>query len=174
VTLRFAASVGAVLLSLVAGAPALDGQRGGPVEKGPGSLASARKYLEGRWSLTAFDVFPPDRDAVRIDGAGTLTYDAFGNLDVEIRVDAPTARMLEDAGIRSAGGRISTRGRTIVDMQARTLTYVLEGQPAFGEASGPLALNRPRHWRVEGSVLTLTTKDDAGRPLAVARWEKVP
>jgi hypothetical protein len=103
-----------------------------------------------------------------------LRYDNFGNLDVEIRVDEDTAVRLEDAGIRTVRGVLSTSGRTVVDMQRRVLTYVLDGQPSVGARSGPLALSRPRHWHVEGNILTLTTKDDNGVPLSVARWEKVP
>ena len=41
----------------------------------------------------------------------------------------------------------------------------VEGQPAAG--TGPLAMNRPRHWQVEGNLLTLTTKDDAGNVASV-------
>src|SRR5688572_15156793 len=78
------------------GAPPL--QRG-PTETGPGSLAAARRYLEGRWGLISFDVFPPGQPPIQVKGGGTLTYDAFGNLDVQIRVDRATAALLEDAGI---------------------------------------------------------------------------
>jgi hypothetical protein len=49
---------------------------------------------------------------------------------------------------------------------------VIEGQPVAG--SGPLAPSRPRHWQVDGNVLTLTTKDDAGNAVSVGRWQKVP
>ena len=156
--------------TLVAGA---FGQRG-PADTGPGTLAAARKYLEGRWSLMSFEVFPPGGQGLRVEGAGTLTYDAFGNLDVEIRVDEKTALALHDVGIPTTNGRLSTRGRTVVDMQARTLTYVLQGQPPLGAPSGPLALNRPRHWHVEGNTLTLTTQDGNGQRLSVARWQKGP
>ena len=58
-------------------------------------------------------------------------------------------------------------------MQARTLTYVVQGQPPAGAPSGPLALNRKRHWVVEGNLLTLTTKADDGKALSVAKWQKV-
>jgi hypothetical protein len=158
---------------LTAGAHGAPLQRG-PVETGPGSTAAARKYLEGRWSLVSFEVLPPGRPPIRLSGAGRLTYDAFGNLDVDIRDDDTTGTLLETAGITSSRGVLSTRGRTVVDMQARTLTYVLEGQPPFGAPSGPLALNRPRHWQVEGNVLTLTTRGDDGQPVSVGRWEKAP
>ena len=146
----------------------------GPAETGPGTTAAARRYLEGRWSLISFDLFRPGEPSIRVPGSGMLRYDNFGNLDVEIRVDEDTAVRLEDAGIRTVRGVLSTSGRTVVDMQRRVLTYVLDGQPSVGARSGPLALNRPRHWQVEGNILTLTTKDDHGVPLSVARWEKVP
>jgi hypothetical protein len=61
---------------------------------------------------------------------GTLSYDEFGNMDVQIRVEPATADTLERAGITSDQGVISTKGRTAVDMQARTPTYVLTGQPS--------------------------------------------
>jgi hypothetical protein len=148
--------------------------KGGPVDSGPGSIAAARKYLEGRWSLRSFDVFPPGGAPLRLGGAGTLVYDAFGNLDIEIRVDESTATQLEAAGIPSNKGLVSMRGRTAVDMQARTLTYILRGQPPLGAPSGPLALNRSRHWEVEGTLLTLTTRTADGQLLSKGVWEKLP
>ena len=56
-------------------------------------------------------------------------------------------------------------------MQNRTLTYVIEGQPVAG--TGPLAASRPRYWQVEGTTLTLTTKDDAGNATSIGRWRKI-
>jgi hypothetical protein len=34
-------------------------------------------------------------------------------------------------------------------------------------------VSRPRHWQVDGNVLTLTTKDDAGKPVSVSKWRKI-
>jgi hypothetical protein len=101
-----------------------------------------------------------------------LTYDAYGNLTTEIRVDDATALILEKAGIRTSNGAFLTSGRTAVDMNARTLTYLLDGQPPLGAASGPLALNKPRFWQVEGTLLTLTTKGEDGATVSVGRWQK--
>jgi hypothetical protein len=137
-------------------------------------VAAARKYLEGRWGLLSFEVLPPGEPPIHVKGAGSLTYDAFGNLEVELRVDEATARLLEMAGIPSTKGVVSMSGRAVVDMPSRTLTYMLEGQPPFGAPSSPLALNRQRHWEVEGDILTLTTKGADGAPLSVGRWQKVP
>ncbi len=143
---------------------------GGPVAAGTGSLAEARKYLEGRWTLESFEVFPPGRAPVTVKGTGVLTYDEFGNMRMEIRTDQATSDGLRSVGIDVREGVLSTDGRTAVDLQNRTLTYILEGQPPA--ASGPLALNRPRHWEVAGNLLTLTTRGDDGKPVSVGRWRK--
>jgi len=143
----------------------------GPTETGAGSLVAARKYLEGRWSLESFEVYPPGKPKVTLTGQGVLTYDEFSNLKIEIRVDQATSDLLTNAGIDvGSGGIVSSDGRTAVDLQNKTLTYVIQGQPV---GSGPLALNRPRHWQVEGNILTLTTQDDAGKPTSVGRWKKL-
>jgi hypothetical protein len=163
-----------ILLSLPAckAAPITRPIEGGPVATGAGSLTAARKFLEGRWSLESFEVHPPGKPVVTLKGMGTLTYDDFGNLRMEIRADQTAADMLRAAGIDIRDGIISSDGRTAVDIPNRTLTYTIQGQPAAG--TGPLAMNRPRHWEVEGNLLTLTTKDDAGNVASVGRWRKIP
>jgi hypothetical protein len=146
---------------------------GGPIDQGPGSVAAARRYLEGRWALQSFEVHPPGRAPITLKGAGTLTYDAFSNLTMEIRTsDKGTTDLLRAAGVDiSNEGVISTSGRAAVDMPNRTLTYTFEGTPA--PTDSPLSTNRPRHWQVEGNVLTLTTMDDAGAAVSVSQWKKV-
>ena len=172
---RVHCSVAAMIATLSMFAPDLAARQRGPVDAGPGTLAAARKFLEGRWRLLSFEI-TPGPDSIRVLGAGTLVYDDFGNLTIDIRVDPPTAARLEAAGIATTKGSLMTKGRTVIDPQARTLTFVLEGQQpyAFGSVSGPLALNRPRHWQVDGKLLTLTTKGDDGQTVSVGRWEKAP
>ena len=144
---------------------------GGPVDTGAGTLTSARKFLEGRWALESFEVRPPGRPPIMLKGQGTLSYDASGNLTMNIRTtDEKTSDLLRAAGIDIRDGVISTEGRTAVDMQNHTLTYFLQGQKPL--VKGPLGIERPRHWVVEGDVLTLTTKDDAGEPLSIGRWRR--
>lgn len=140
----------------------------GPVAEGPGSTAAARKFLEGRWSLESFEVYPPGKPPITLKGSGTLSYDDFGNLKMDIRADQSSSDLLRAAGIDIRDGMVSSEGRTVVDMQNRTLTYVVSGQGG----TGPLALSRPRHWEVQGDLLTLTTKDDGGKPLSVGRWRR--
>ena len=165
----------AMFVTMVGGLSAALDQRIklGPVETGPGTLTAARKYLQGRWELVSYEILPPGQPPFHLKGKGTLIYDDFGNLEMEIRVDPETALILEKVDIRTTDGKLLTKGRTVIDMQARTLVFVLDGQAAFGAPSGPLALNRPRHWSVEGNELTLTTKGDDGKPLSVSRWKKL-
>ena len=142
----------------------------GEVDKGTGTLASARKFLQGRWTLESFEVYPPGKGPIALKGSGSLLYDDMGNMRMEIRADQQSADALRQAGMDIRDGVISTDGRTAIDLQNRTLTYVLEGQAPLIE--GPLSMRIPRHWVVEGDTLTLTTKDQAGKPLSVGRWKR--
>jgi hypothetical protein len=163
-----------VICVVACGAPAgMNPIEGGPVDAGKGSLTAARTYLEGRWALESFEVFPADGPPVTLRGEGTLTYDQFGNLRMEIRADEKSSDVLRAAGVEILDNRISTDGRTVIDLQNRTLAYIAEGQGFATSRSGPLALNRPRHWEVTADTLTLTTKDDSGRPMSVGRWRRM-
>jgi hypothetical protein len=172
ITLRASAMIVSLTLAACTSAPWNEPIKLGPVDTGAGSLTAARKYLEGRWTLLSYEVSLPGEPPVMLGGSGMLTYDAYGNLTTEIRVDDATARILEKAGMRTTNGAFLTTGRTVVDMTARTLTYVMEGQPPLGAPSGPLALNKPRYWQVEGTLLTLTTKGEGGTTVSVGRWQK--
>ena len=146
----------------------------GPVDTGAGTINAARKFLEGRWTLESFEVFPPGKPPITLKGSGTLTYDDFGNMRMEIRADQQSADLLRAAGIEIRDGVISSDGRTMVDMQNRTLTYVMSGQPVGAPATGPLSPSRPRHWEVKGDLLYLSTKNEAGEILSTGRWKKIP
>ena len=155
-----------------AGTPAQRSTPPAPKADGGPTLKEARKFLEGRWSLESFEVRQPGKAPIVLKGEGVLTYDDFGNLRMEIRTDQDAADLLRAAGIEIHDGKISTDGRTAIDLQNHTLTYFLQGQPAAG--GGPLAANRPRHWEVSGDLLTLTTRDASGAPLSIGRWRKRP
>ncbi len=172
------ASLGAlsILLVVAIGCAAAPRQRPlpvGKIESGPGSLAEARKFLEGRWVLESFEVRPPGKPPILLNGSGVLNYDDFGNLRMQIKADQASADLLRAAGIEMRDGAISADGRTAIDLQNKTLTYFIEGQRSSNQTGGgPLALNRPRHWEVMGDVLTLTTRDDSGAPLSIGRWKR--
>jgi hypothetical protein len=168
----------AALFAVAAACAAAPRQRPLPttrIEGGPGTLAEARKYLEGRWALESFEVHPPGKPPIVLKGSGVLNYDDFGNLRMEIRAGEAESDLLRAAGINIRDGVISSEGRTVIDLQNRTLTYFLEGQPdSMKTGGGPLAANRPRHWEVTADVLTLTTRDDSGAPLSISRWKRSP
>lgn len=172
---------GAMLVVFGLAASGIVGCAGGPrskpiptteIDKGTGTLQGARKFLEGRWALMSFEVFPPNAEKIAVPGSGVMTYDDFGNLKMEIRTDERTAARLEGVGIFMESGVISSDGRTTIDIVNKTLTYVLEGQPPAGAPVGPLATSRPRYWEVTTDTLTLSTKDDSGRTLSIAKWKR--
>jgi hypothetical protein len=146
----------------------------GPVDTGAGTLTAARQYLEGRWTLESFTVFPPAGETIAVKGDGTLLYDEYGNMKIDIRTDPATGDALTRVGIKAPGGVIASEGRTVVNMQNHTITYVIEGQTGHGfERGGPLGIDRPRHWTAEADMLTLTTKDDSGKDVSVAKWRRM-
>jgi hypothetical protein len=163
-----------VVAAACAPAPRVRPVKGGDVSGGPESLVAARKFLEGRWTLESFEVFPPGKPTITLKGAGTLNYDEFGNLRIEIRADEKSADLLRAAGIETRDGTISSDGRTVVDLQNRTLSYVLPGQTVGAPAPGPLSPSRLRHWEVKGDLLFLSTWDDNGKPLSTGRWKRMP
>ena len=167
-------SIAAGLATACAAAPRGRPIPGPRIDTGPGSLAEARKYLEGTWSLVSMDVFPPKQPPIHVVGSGTMRYDDFANMTVDLRVDPKTESLLEQIGISAPNGVVSTTGRTTINLANKTLSYVLEGQAVIRPATHPLDTNRPRYWEADGATNTLTirTKDDNGTVLSVAVWRK--
>ena len=162
-------------VSACAGAPRQRPLDIGPIESGVGTTTEARKFLEGRWALESFEVRPPGKAPIVLKGSGMMNYDDFGNLRMELRADQASSDLLRAAGIDMRDGVISTDGRAALDVQNKTLTYFIEGQPSSTRGGGgPLATNRPRHWEVMGDILTLTTRDDSGAPLSIGTWKRQP
>ena len=169
--LSYLMAVGLVAASIAChGAPRQKPIKAGPVDTGAGTLASGRKFLEGQWNLESFEVRPPGKPPVVLKGNGTLVYDDMGNLKINIRADEASADILRASGIDIRDGVISSDGRTAIDMQKHTLTYFVQGQAPL--MKGPLGMDRPRHWVVEGDTLILTTQDDKGQPLSIGRWKR--
>ena len=144
------------------------------VPTGPGTVTEARKYLEGEWTLVSMDVFPPTEAPIQhAASGGTMIYDAFANLTVNLHFTPDAARLAERIGIPIANGVVMTTGRTVIDMNNHALSYVLEGQDAVRPPTHPLDTNRPRYWEVDGKMLTLRTKDEHGNILMVSVWRKI-
>ena len=161
----------ALALSLAcSGAPGERPIEMGPVDTGAGTLTSARNFLSGTWILESFEVRLPNQSPVFLKGGGMLVYDDKGNLSMNIRADERSSDLLRAGGVDIRDGAIITEGRKAIDLQHRTLTYIVDGQAPL--IRGPLGTHRPRHWVVEGDLLVLTTKDDAGQILSEGRWRK--
>jgi hypothetical protein len=151
-------------------APAQTPAKTGPVKPGPEALNKARAFLKGRWTLESFEVRLPNQPPVLLKGAGILVYDDSANLTMNIRADEKSSDILRAGGVDIRDGAIVTEGRTHIDLQNHTLTYILDGQAPL--IKGPLGTDRPRYWAIEDDVLILTTKDQAGQPTSVGRWRK--
>ena len=79
---RTAAIVAALATAACAAKPIQKPIGLGEVDKGAGSLTAARQYLQGRWSLMSYQIFPAGQPPIQLNGNGTLTYDEFGNMDI--------------------------------------------------------------------------------------------
>jgi hypothetical protein len=152
--------------------PATRTPKGGTVNTGPGTLASAREFLKGRWVLESFEVRLPNQPPIVLKGGGVMVYDDKGNLTMNIKADEKSSDLLRAGGVDIRDGAIVAEGRTAIDIQNHTLTYVLGKQAPL--IRGPLGTDRPRHWVVDNDVLILTTKDQAGHETSVGRWRKSP
>jgi len=140
------------------------------VNTGPGSLAAAREFLKGRWLLESFEVRLPNEPIVTLKGGGILIYDEMGNLSINIRADEKSADILRAGGVDMRDGAITADGRTAIDIQNHTLTYIIKDQAPL--VKGPLGTDRPRYWAVEGDMLILSTKDKGGQTVSVGRWRR--
>jgi hypothetical protein len=144
----------------------------GPVDTGPGTLTEARQYLQGQWTLVSFDIYPPNRPAIRDAASGTMVFDEFSNMKVDLRLKPESTQIAQDIGIPVSDGVVSMNGRTVVDINSRSISYVFDGQSSFRQPNHPLDMNLPRYWEVQGNTLTLRTKDDTGTVLSVSVWRK--
>jgi hypothetical protein len=135
-------------------------------------MEQARKYLQGHWVLVSMEFSPPSQPPIHDAATGSMTYDDFGNMDVELRLSPATAKLAAGIGMDAPNGVVSTKGRTVIDINNHSISYVLEGQPAVRPAMSPLDTNRPRYWEVNGNQLTLRTKDENGTVLSTTVWRK--
>jgi len=144
------------------------------VDTGMGTLTDARSRLTGTWTLVSFDLFPPGEPPIKAAASGgTMTYDEYSNLKVDLRLTPAAAKLAQKIGIPlSPEGSISTVGHAVIDLERRALSYVLEGESPMRQARHPLDTNLPRYWELNGTDLTLRTKDEKGTILSVSIWRK--
>lgn len=166
--------VGAISSAGCASAPSQRNIPLGKVDSGPGTLTEAREYLQGEWILVSLEIYPPGQPPIRNAAGGTMTYDEFSNMKVELQLKPDAAKIAKDIGIPVSDGLVSMNGRTVVDLNSKSISYVFDGQSSFRQPDHPLDMNLPRYWEVQGNTLTLRTKDDKGNVMSVSVWRKTP
>lgn len=135
------------------------------IDTGPGSLQAARRALEGTWTLVSLDVMEGGAPR-RVPASGTLTYDAYGNMTIEGKIDDDPAR---------TPTFLAYRGRIVIDT-ARKQFYpadLVSGAPVDQSALAPVSPDKARRYEVTADTLTVTYMDAAAKPTAVASWRRV-
>src|SRR6185295_10182856 len=107
-----------LVVALAGGCSAAPSQRNiplGPVDTGPGTLEAARNFLHGEWTLLSMEIFPPDQPSIRAAATGTMVYDDYSNMTVDVQLSPETTKLAEQNGIPAPDGLIHTTGRTVID-----------------------------------------------------------
>lgn len=64
-------------------------QRTGPVAAGAGSLEAACRELRGSWLLSPLEAADASGTRQHVKASGMLSYDEFGNLTINGKIDDP-------------------------------------------------------------------------------------
>jgi hypothetical protein len=152
-----------------------------PIASGTGTMEVERKKLQGRWTLASLTVTENGRKAP-VDATGVLTFDGFGNLQIEYRMSESGRKTLEGMGIKVPNPVLSTAGNVAIDPVGKQITYVgAENQKkALGfdpdlaaRRANPFTLERVRYYRFDDeNALTLMTRHDDGSEGATAQWKR--
>jgi hypothetical protein len=140
--------------------------KGGDVTAGGGTLESVRRQLEGTWQLMSLQVVGANGAATTVPATGKITYDAYGNFDLDIDVKDPAA--LAALGAQSAS--IDLKGRAVIDVAKSSLR--VQGAEAAPGTSAPENIERVRFYELQGDTLTLTAKDATGKVTGVTSWKR--
>lgn len=153
----------------------------GDVETGTGSLAEARKQLEGSWQLVSLRMANAEGRQTDVDATGSLNLDGFGNLHIEFRMTDAGQKALAGIGITSPNPVLTTTGRAIIDAQQQRVTYVGDDFVKSGgmdasvaaKRNNPLAVERVRYYKFEpDGTLVLSTRYPDGKDASVGRWKR--
>jgi len=162
--------VTAVVVILIAGlamACTTGKERQRPLQTSPigDSLAQVRQQLEGSWDLVTLEVHPPGGQPVRVNARGVLTYDAYGNLEIDGTITDAAQAKIADPGV------LAFRGRAVIDVASQQLR-LLDVQGTVKELTPEVSPDRTRRYQFDGGLLRLTSLDTNGRVSAVVTWKK--
>lgn len=138
--------------------------KAGDVATGTGTLESVRRQLEGKWEMTALEVVDAAGKIVPVTATGLITYDAYGNFDLSVRMDEAAAKAV------GANVALDLRGRAVIDVANSSLRV----QDADATTGTPRAanVNPVRHYAFDGDTLTLTVKDATGKTTSSSKWKR--
>lgn len=142
----------------------------GPIASGPNSLESVRRQFEGQWDLVSAESYGASGQPVAIKAKGRLTYDAYGNLNVDARFDSG-----QEQPDGSIANLLSYKGRAVIDVtQSRLVLQDMQKRVESGaEAPEGMSVANARYYAFEGDLLTLTIKDAAGKTTAKTTWRRI-
>jgi hypothetical protein len=151
-----------------------------PIAEGPGTMESVRKALQGSWSLVSLTVTDANGRSHPVDATGQLTFDGFGNMNVEYRISDAGAKQLATIGVKLKTTVLSTEGNVAIDPQKSSITYVGEDfmkkmmdADLAAQRANPFTLERTRFYNLGADgMLTLATRYDSGAEAAKALWKK--
>ena len=153
-----------------------------PIETGSGTITDARNQLQGRWTLITLAVTTEDGQRATIDASGVMTFDPYGNLDIEYRLSESGRKTLEGLGIQTPGLVLSTSGNVAIDPGQRQIRYMAEGAheralnfdaELASRRDNPFGVDRVRfYFFTDDGFLMLATRHDNGAEAAVARWRR--
>lgn len=135
------------------------------VDTGAGSLQATRQALEGTWTLVSLDVIESGVPR-RLPAKGTLTYDAFGNMTIEGRIENDAAR---------TPTLLEYTGRIVIDTTRKQFypADLVAGRPVDGATLAPVSPDKARRYELTSDTLTVTYMDAASNPTAIANWRRV-
>jgi hypothetical protein len=149
---------------------------GGPMNKpvalggdtGSGAIENVRQQLMGTWELTGLEMVPPKGGArVPVKATGSMTYDQFGNLEINARTNDPAAPV----AAREVD-RLSFKGRAVIDVTNKELKLMdLKGNVDPNEVISPDLRRKYEFDTME--TLKLSTFDASGTVTAVTSWRRV-
>jgi hypothetical protein len=140
--------------------------KAGDVATGAGTLESVRRQLEGKWELTSLQIVDAAGKALPVAATGRMSYDAYGNLDLDVEVT--DAGALKAAGTTNAN--FDLKGRAVIDA-AKSSLRIQDAVPSGGGAA-PENIERVRFYEFQGDTLTLTAKDAAGKTTGITAWKR--
>lgn len=141
----------------------------GAVQPAGGADQQVRRQLEGRWELVTYETIAPDGSRTPQPVSGQLSFNPSGTLSVraQLRRQGVPPFVLEYSG------------RAVIDPRAQRLRVEGASVPAPpgapANAVAAVSLDRPRHFQIQGDLLTVSALDPgSNRPTATAVWRKTP